>query len=139
MATQSGTVKNVASATNKIKSPCFETIEIDGSATYTLSHTPVEPIQTIYLLNGDGTTGTNYASGTAASDTEFALAENVLTPPTGLANGDQLFVLYEYEAGEDGEGAVAITNSANNFPVGCKFIMEVLGADVCDQTNTRAA
>lgn len=135
MATQSGTVKNVASTENKIKTPCFETIDIDGSATYTLSHTPVEAVKTIYLLNGDGTTGTTYTNDTSASATAFVLSENTLTPPTGLKNGDQLFILYEYEAGEDGEGAVAITNSANNFPVGCKFIMEVLGADVCDQTN----
>ena len=39
--------------------------------------------------------------------------------------------MYEYET----EDAVEVVNSAKNFPVGCKFIMEVLGCDVCDQTN----
>lgn len=135
MATQSGTTKNIATADNKIITPCFETIDIDGSTSYELSHTPSAEISTIYLLNGDGTTGAAFTAGTAASENEFTISGNAITPPTGLANGDQLFVLYEYEAGADGEGAVAVVNSANNFPVGCKFIMEVLGADVCDQTN----
>jgi hypothetical protein len=39
--------------------------------------------------------------------------------------------MYEYET----ENAVEVVNSAKEFPVGCKFIMEVLGCDVCDQTN----
>ena len=48
--------------------------------------------------------------------------------------------MYDYEAnGTEGNGAVEVANTATNFPVGCKFIMEILGADVCDQTNKRAA
>jgi hypothetical protein len=44
--------------------------------------------------------------------------------------------MYEYEAdGADKNGAVEVANSATNFPTGCKFVMEILGADVCDQTN----
>lgn len=140
MATQSGTTKQIASDTNKIVTPCFETIDISGEegGTYTLSHTPKEAIKTIYLMNGDGTTGTQYTAATTADADKFVIDGKTLTPPTGLKAGDQLFVLYEYEADgkEDGEkGAVSIVNSANNYPVGCKFIMEVLGADVCDQTN----
>ena len=38
--------------------------------------------------------------------------------------------MYDYEAdGTEGNGAVEVANSATNFPVGCKFIMEILGAD----------
>ena len=39
--------------------------------------------------------------------------------------------MYEYES----DSAVAVVNSAKNFPTGCKFVMEVLGCDVCDQTT----
>jgi hypothetical protein len=39
--------------------------------------------------------------------------------------------MYEYET----DKAVEVVNSATQFPVGCKFVMEVLGCDVCDQTN----
>ena len=39
--------------------------------------------------------------------------------------------MYDYET----ENAVEVVNSATQFPVGCKFVMEILGCDVCDQTT----
>ena len=131
MATQLGTSKKIASAESKITVPAFETIEITGADTYNLKHTPKVAPTEIYKLNGDSTLGTKYTSGTSASATEFMLSGTVLTPPTGLNNGDQLYVMYEYES----DSAVEVMNSAKNFPVGCKFVMEVLGCDVCDQTT----
>ena len=131
MATQLGTTKKIASADSKITVPAFETIEITGAATYNLKHTPKVAPTEIYKLNGDSTLGTKYTSGASASATNFMLSGTVLTPPTGLNNGDQLYVMYEYET----ESAVEVMNSAKNFPVGCKFVMEVLGCDVCDQTT----
>lgn len=136
MATQSGTTKQTAAADSVILTPAFETIDITGAASYTLSHTPVESPAKIYKLNGDGTLGTAYDLATTASATAFALAGVTLTPPTGMTNGEQLFVIYEYNAdGTEKNGAIAVTNTATNFPVGCKLIVEVLGCDVCDQTK----
>lgn len=137
MAVQSGTAKQVAAADAVIVTPCFEEITIDGaSASYTLAHTPIEPPAKIYKLNGDGTLGIAYELASSASETAFALNGAILNPPTGLVKDDQLFVIYEYEAtGEDKNGAVSVVNSAKNFPVGCKLIVEVLGCDVCDQTK----
>jgi len=136
MAVQAGTSKQNASADAPIVTPAFETIDIDGSASYTLAHTPIESPAKIYKLNGDGTLGTAYDKADSASATAFALAGTTLTPPTGMANGEQLFVIYEYNATDaEKNGAVAVINSAQNFPVGCKLIVEVLGCDVCDQTN----
>ena len=131
MATQSGTAKQVASDEKKIITPAFETIDIDGSATYTLKHAPKDEIKNIYALNGDGTLGTVFTKSTSASTSSFAISGSALTPPTGLKNGDQLFVIYEYEAAQ----AVSVTNSAVNFPTGCKIVLEVLGCDVCDSTK----
>lgn len=132
MATQSGTTKKVASDSDKIVTPAFETIDIDGtSATYILKHVPVEDIKNIYALNGDGTLGTVFTKSTSASASSFAMTGSTLTPPTGLKKGDQLFVIYEYEASQ----AVAVVNSATNFPTACKLVLEVLGCDVCDQTK----
>ena len=136
MATQAGTTKQVAATDAPIVTPAFETIDITGATSYTLAHTPIESLAKIYKLNGDGTLGTAYELSTTASATAFALAGVTLTPPTGMANGEQLFVIYEYNAtGDEGNGAVAVTNSAVNFPVGCKLVVEVLGCDVCDQTK----
>ncbi len=132
MAVQSGSTKTVASAEKKVVTPAFETIDIDGtSATYTLKHTPITAPDRVYLLNGDSTLGTVYTKKTSAAADAFAITDNILTPPTGLAAGDQLFVIYEYEASE----AVSVVNSAQNFPAGGKFVMEVLGTDVCDSTK----
>lgn len=132
MAAQLGTNKKVADETAKIVCPAFETVDIAaGMDTYTLKHTPSDEITAIYVLNGDGTLGKKFVKESAASETAFALSGAAMTLPTGLAAGAQIIVMYEYET----ENAVQIVNSANEFPSGCKFVMEVLGCDVCDQTT----
>ena len=55
---------------------------------------------------------------------------------TGFAADEQIFIMAEYTAdGSENNGAVEIVNSAQNFPVGCKFVMEILGYDICNQTD----
>ena len=131
---QNGRDKEVASADATITTPAFETLTYDGqTSVIALAHIPNEEIETIYALNGDGTLGTAYSSGGSASATKFVYNsdDHTITVPTGLNAGTQLFVMYEYEA----ENAVAATGDAINFPKAGKFIMEVLGTDVCDPTT----
>lgn len=130
MATQLGTTKKVASAGSKITAPAMESFTY-GSGTYNLKHNPKVAPNEIYVLNGDSTFGKKYIKGTSASATEFALTGQSMALPTGLNADDELFVMYDYET----ESAVEVVNSATEFPVGCKFVMEVLGCDVCDQTT----
>ena len=130
MATQLGTAKKVASSTAKITAPAMESFAY-GTGSYELKHTPKTVPNEIYVLNGDSTFGKKFVKGTAASATEFAITNKTLALPTGLAATDELFVMYDYET----DSAVEVVNSATEFPVGCKFIMEVLGCDVCDQTT----
>lgn len=130
MATQLGTAKKVASASSKITAPAMESFTY-GSGTYSLKHIPKVAPNEIYVLNGDSTFGKKYIKGTSASATEFALTGQSMALPTGLNADDELFVMYDYET----ESAVEVVNSATEFPVGCKFVMEVLGCDVCDQTT----
>lgn len=130
MATQLGTSKKVASSTAKITAPAMESFTY-GTGSYELKHTPKTAPNEIYVLNGDSTFGKKFVKGTAASETEFGITNKTLSLPTGLNAGDELFVMYDYET----ENAVEVVNSATEFPVGCKFVMEVLGADVCDQTT----
>lgn len=130
MATQLGTTKKVASASSKIVAPAMESFTAAGG-TYTLKHAPKTAPTEIYALNGDSTFGTKYVKATQASATAFSIADKTVTLPTGLAEGTDMFVMYEYEADQ----AVEIVNSATQYPVGCKFVMEVLGCDVCDQTT----
>ena len=130
MSTQLGTTKKVASASNKILAPAMENFTASGT-TYELKHTPKVVPTEIYALNGDSTFGVKYTKATQASATSFAIVDKTVTLPTGLADGTEMFVMYEYET----ENAVQVLNSATQYPVGCKFVMEVLGCDVCDQTN----
>ena len=150
LATQAGTAKKVASSEKKIDAPCFQTIDIEDKKTaYTLSHAPkAGTTPKVYVLNGDGTLGAKVTVATTAAGESIAIAgtsvtvvlevkdaDGKVTTP-GYAAGEQLFFMYEYEAdGSEKNGAIEVANSANNFPVGCKFVMEILGADVCDQTN----
>ncbi len=143
MATQLGTSKKVASASSKITAPAMESFTVVEGGEYVLKHTPKAAPTEIYALNGDSTFGVKYTKATDASATEFSIADktismqvevkdesgNVTTP--GVPVGTEMFVMYEYET----ENAVEVVNSATQFPVGCKFVMEVLGCDVCDQTN----
>lgn len=130
MATQLGTAKKIASSTSKITAPAMESFTY-GAGTYELKHNPKVAPNEIYVLNGDSTFGKKFVKSTAASETAFAITNKTLALPTGLAATDELFVMYDYET----ENAVEVVNSATEFPVGCKFIMEVLGCDVCDQTT----
>ena len=139
IATQSGTKKKVATSTESIEAPCFETVDVtSGTTSYTLSHTPIKDTDVkVYVLNGDGTLGEKVTVSTTANAKTIAISgKNVTLAAGGYDNGSQLFFMYDYQAdGTKDNGAVEVMNSANNFPVGCKFIMEILGADVCDQTN----
>lgn len=137
MATQLGTKKKVASADVKITVPAMETFIVETGKKYTLKHMPkveagkTSAISEIYALNGDSTFGVKYTVATAAADGKFAISGQEIALPTDVAVGTEMFVMYEYET----ENAVEVTNSATEFPVGCKFVMEVLGCDVCDQTS----
>jgi hypothetical protein len=164
LATQAGTKMNVASTDNVIEAPCFQTLDIAAPAsgsttTVTLSHTPLTTAghyTKVYTVKADGTIGEKLevATSTVSNKNEYTISGTTITVAydangtNGFQKGEQLFVMYDYNAdGADatkdsngkvtqkGRGAVEVVNSANNFPVGCKFIMEILGCDVCDQTN----
>lgn len=140
MATQLGTAKKVASADAKVVVPAMESFTVAEGGKYTLKHKALAAPAEIYAINDDSTFGVKYKNGalqdpavTTPTAELFVYTEvdNTVALPTGLAAGTEMFVMYEYES----EQAVEVVNSAKNFPVGCKFIMEVLGCDVCDQTN----
>lgn len=131
MATQLGTAKKVASASSKITVPAMESFTVAEGLKYELKHTPKATPTEIYALNGDSTFGVKYTKATAADAEHFSIADKTISLPTGIPVGTDMFVMYEYET----ENAVEVVNSATQFPVGCKFVMEVLGCDVCDQTN----
>lgn len=117
----------------------------------------------VYTVEKDGTIGEplTKTDTTPSNRTTYTISGKVITVAytatdadldgkgdSGFTKGEQLFVMYDYTAdgadpvrGSDGKittkgrGAVEVVNSATQYPVGCKFIMEILGCDVCDQTS----
>lgn len=136
LAAQSGTEKNVASATNLILVPMWETVTYTGEPTVILSKVPVgaagAEIPFIWAFRGDSTMGTKFSIGATASDTEFTLsaATRTLTFPTDLDEGTELFVSYEYNS----QSAIEVINTAIDFPDAGKFIVQVIGNDICSPT-----
>ena len=122
MAVQAGSKDGVIRGAVK-EVPAFDSIE-DGN----LAHTPVPADAVkIYEVNGDGSFGAEVKkSADGGTDGGFVLEG---TTVTGLAEGKQYMAVYEYDATE----AIAVVNSASEFPNACELILEVLGCDVCDQ------
>lgn len=147
-----------------IKVPYWATIDVAGktygdsavTATVQLNRSIPndEKITKAYILKGDGTLAKQLNVNTTASGrTDISISGNtvgfVVASKTsvenadkdnpvydGFLNGEQIIIMSEYEAdGASGNGAVEISNTATGFPVGCKFIMEILGVDVCRQTD----
>ena len=131
LAGQQGRDKEIASAGTTITTPAFETITVPSPNTTSvqLAHTPNKNPSVIYKLNGDDTLGEKMEYAAEATTGKFTYSDGSITFPTDATVGDEYFVIYEYEA----ESAVAVTGDAINFPKTGKFVMEVLGTDVCDQ------
>ena len=134
-AAQNGVKKEIASNSEKIIVPAFETIKVPTTNTtpVALAHVPTATPTEIYQLKGDGTMGEKLVYNSTSGTGKFTYDEpsHAITFPTASVAGDEYFIQYEYEATR----AVSVTGDAVNFPKAGKFIMEVLGCDVCDQTT----
>ena len=134
-AAQNGVEKVVATSTNTITTPCFETLTVPAtvSTPVALSHAPKATPKEIFLLKGDGTLGDKLVYNATAGAGKFTYDDSTheITFPSGSTAGSQYFIMYEYDA----ENAVSVTGDAINFPKAGKFIMELLGSDVCDTTT----
>lgn len=135
MAAQYGTEMQEATADSTIVFPAVEEFVLtDKQTEITLKDVPVgeagAEIKYIYVTN-PGAVATRYELGEAASATAFVLdaANKKITLPTGLKAGENVFVYYEYNA----SSGARILNSANNFPKACKFVLDVLGHDICNK------
>ena len=139
LAAQMGTEKKIADADNKLVTPIFETIDVTKAdvtaGTVTIKYTPVTGmIKEIYELKGDSSLGKKFlvaAADPEANEFKYDNDTKTITLPTEITEETQIFVMYEYET----ETAVSVVGTAKDFPKAGKFVMEVLGNDVCDQTT----
>lgn len=137
LAAQYGADKEIATSAAKINMPVAEivTIESEGNALKaTLKHTPVaNSVRYIYKLENKQI-AEKYTSGESASATAFVISGKVITPPTGLAAGDKLFVEYEFAS----QTANKVENRASNFPQAGKLVIYVLFRNICNENEKYA-
>ena len=137
-AAQAGTTKKVASSDAKIVALCSEELTGKTGTELTLKHTPVgtagSEITAIYALDKAGNMAKAYTVAAQAAEGTFKIdaATKKLTLPTSITEATRFLVIYSYEAdGSEGNGAIEITATAEDFPVAGRMIVEVLGEDVC--------
>lgn len=117
-------------------------MKVATADTLTLAYVPAaDSLKFIYMLNGDGTTGIRFDIGSTADADTAVLEGQTITFKAGSAPvGSRFLAFYDREAsGAAGMGAAQVVNTATNFPTTGRFVMEVLGADVCDQSTVYAA
>lgn len=145
MAAQAGTEVTSATTAAPIAVPAFETIKIadySKDSPYNLKKTPEGAVK-VYAVRKDGTivAGELKSDSAAAVDTYVINTGSTpvtLVPPSKLSDSDcaQIMIVYQYNATDaENNGAVSVINSAQNFPKACKLVVEVLGCDICNQTE----
>lgn len=127
----SGADPQFASSSNTITMPKIVTVNAGSTVTLTGY---VEGTVTVNAYGANGSMGTSYTKGTAASATEFALtADGKLTPPSD-ANEERYIVKYQRKV-DDG---IAVYNKADQFPGTVKLTLKALCVDPCEADTLRA-
>jgi hypothetical protein len=137
LAAQSGSSVVASDASTIVKSPFFEevTVPTGSDKETTLKFTPsasgAVAIPYIYRLKSDGTPIAKVPYASTSSANAFSFSGATLSFHTTADAGERYLVIYEYD-GDDTNEVVSVTNRADEFPKAGKFIMNVVGADVCD-------
>lgn len=141
MATQTGSDRELASASNKIVTPAFEIHVVggtDGSANSTIELNQVPTngsLKHIYVLQKDRSLGKKYSINDASGATEntFSLNGKTITLPTDatINANTKIAVSYEYET----ESAIKVINKGDTFARKGIVILEILLRDICDNNK----
>ena len=133
-AAQYGTKKEVLGANEKLVDYTYEILDIkDGKVTLTntpvsvkVGETETSSVKYIYAVE-NGQTSTKYMAGSAASETEFAIAGKEITVPTGVTG--KIYVEYQFE----NANALRIVNKAASFPEACEVVIYAVFRDKCNE------
>lgn len=133
IASKSGSEAEIATAENAITMPKIDTVAAGNTLTlsgYTTGNAiTVSAVDANYNMSSK-----TYTLGTAASATEFAIADGVLTPPT-----DTEEIMYIVKYNRSVTDGAKITNRSDKMPKAIRLTFKVLILDPCDQTNVKAA
>ena len=119
----SATDAEVASDAKTIVMPIFKTVKAGETLDVTDA---VEESFVVNALSANGSLGKAYTKGSAASDTEFAVADNTLTPPI---DADEVQFLVKYKKNVKSGAKVVI--SADKYPTAHELYFKALAVDKC--------
>ncbi|MEE0418757.1 MAG: hypothetical protein UDG86_01765 [Lachnospiraceae bacterium] len=131
-ASQFGSRKEVASASNKIVKPISETIVIASDHTATLKYVPVgtagAEIKYVKVINDDNTFGETYEISATAGEGKFILDAETkkITLPESVSG--RIFVRYDAET----DAAVKITKKAGSVPEIKSLLIHAIFHDPCN-------
>lgn len=135
-AAQYGSKKQVLGENETITDYAYEILKVASEGgvtakTVKLANKPnVDSIKYIYTIENNQI-GTAYKVGSAASDTEFVVADDgTITLPTSLTAG-KVYVEYTYES----SSAMKVTNKASEFPSACSIVIYAYFKDVCNENK----
>ena len=129
-AAQYGTKKEVGAEGATITDYAYEILKVEGTEVKLANKPNVDSIKYIYSIENNEI-GTAYKAGSAATETEFVVAEDgTITLPTTVTTG-KVYVEYTYE----NANALRVVNKASNFPTACSMIIYAYFKDVCNENK----
>lgn len=97
-----------------------------ATAKATLTATPKNGIQALYVMGADGVEDTELLPAEAVAATKYKLTAKEISVFTDVPNGSQLVAYYMIDTGDT---AQTITVSSDAFPAAFKLVLEVLVTD----------
>ncbi len=134
MAAQLGSEVQIASESKKVTGADFAVLTVvdDGTnKTVTLKHDPKSTPAAVYTMSNDKNINGIIEIGTA--DENAKISGKVITLPASFT-GDMVGVFYEFET----TSAVKLVDSSESFAKVAMYVVDVLAADVCNQSIKRA-
>lgn len=131
MAESTGSPKEVASSSKKIKMPGVKTVKV-GTETVTLKGVDIESVRVIGIA-GNGTMMATYSKDTASAEDKFSITGETLTLPKDK-NPAEFVVKYDREVAS----GVKVANRADEFPRTIKLTLKALAVDPCSPDVVRS-
>ena len=123
----------IASDSKTIAMPIMQTVAAGKTLDITDYVEGTVVVSAIYNGAIDADKTYTLASGAEASPTEFAISDNVLTPPT---DSDEIEYFVKYT--KNVKSGAKITISADKFPKSHELFFKALAVDPCDKESFRA-
>ena len=121
----------IATSDNKIKMPILTTVK--AGETLDISGYVKDSVVVSGLSNGAIGKTYTLASAGSATESEFAIATNTLTPPTAT-DETEYFVKYVKEV----ESGAKVSITGNKFPKAHELFVKALAINPCDKESYRA-